>query len=141
MARTSNPIKSPLLALPYGKPPLPSKSLKLLTYVQVIVLICGLKLFTEEKMNIYGTRYQEAVKIFNALLAQESLADPIKQVQEVMQKCFDIEDLQSEVRKRKFSGGIAGRKSSFNSEWFSQFNSFKMVLFVFSLSACWCFIV
>ena len=47
---------------------------------------------------VYGTRHQEAVKIFNALLSQESLADPIKQVQEVVQKCFDMEDLQSEVR-------------------------------------------
>ena len=37
------------------------------------------------------------MKIFNALLAQESLADPIRQVQDVVQKCFDIEDLQSEV--------------------------------------------
>jgi len=53
---------------------------------------------TEEKANMYGTRHLEAVKIFNALLAQESLADPIKQVQEVMQKCFDMGDLQSEVR-------------------------------------------
>ena len=52
----------------------------------------------EEKEALYGTRHQEAVKIFNALLAQESLADPIKQVQEVVQKCFDIEDLQSEVQ-------------------------------------------
>ena len=52
----------------------------------------------EEKAMVYGTRHQEAVKIFNALLSQESLADPIKQVQEVVQKCFDMEDLQSEVR-------------------------------------------
>ena len=51
----------------------------------------------EEKDALYGTRHQEAVKIFNALLAQESLADPIKQVQDILQKCFDIEDLQSEV--------------------------------------------
>ena len=54
-------------------------------------------LFSEEKDAIYGTRHQEAVKIFNALLAQDSLADPIKQVQDILQKCSDIEDLQSEV--------------------------------------------
>ena len=51
----------------------------------------------EEKEEQYGTRHQEAVKIFNALLSQENLADPIKQVQSVLQKCFDIQDLQSEV--------------------------------------------
>ncbi len=54
-------------------------------------------LCTEEKDELYGTRHQEAVKIFNALLSQDSLADPIKQVQEVIQKCFDMPDLQSEV--------------------------------------------
>ena len=54
---------------------------------------------TEEKEELYGTRHQEAVKIFNALLSQENLADPIKQVQSVIQKCFDIQDLQSEVRR------------------------------------------
>ena len=53
----------------------------------------------EDKEELYGTRHQEAVKIFNALLSQENLADPIKQVQSVIQKCFDIQDLQSEVRK------------------------------------------
>ena len=52
---------------------------------------------TEDKDEQYGTRHQEAVKIFNALLSQENLADPIKQVQSVLQKCFDIQDLQSEV--------------------------------------------
>lgn len=51
----------------------------------------------EDKEELYGTRHQEAVKIFNALLSQENLADPIKQVQSVIQKCFDIQDLQSEV--------------------------------------------
>lgn len=51
----------------------------------------------DEKEELYGTRHQEAVKIFNALLSQENLADPIKQVQSVLQKCFDIQDLQSEV--------------------------------------------
>ena len=51
----------------------------------------------EEKEALYGTHHQEAAKIFNAL-AQESLANPIKQVQEVVQKCFDIEDLQPEVQ-------------------------------------------
>lgn len=40
------------------------------------------------------------MKIFNALLSQENLADPIKQVQSVIQKCFDIQDLQSEVSSR-----------------------------------------
>ena len=57
----------------------------------------GLLLLADDKEAVYGTRHQEAVKIFNALLAQESLADPIRQVQDVVQKCFDIEDLQSEV--------------------------------------------
>ena len=52
---------------------------------------------SEEKEDRYGTRHQEAVKIFNALLSQDSMADPIKQVQEVVQKCFDMQDLQSEV--------------------------------------------
>ena len=51
----------------------------------------------EDKEDRYGTRHHEAVKIFNALLSQDSLADPIKQVQEVIQKCFDMQDLQSEV--------------------------------------------
>ena len=50
-----------------------------------------------EKEVVYGTRHAEAVKIFNSLLSQDSLADPIKQVQEILQKCFDMEDLQSEV--------------------------------------------
>lgn len=52
----------------------------------------------EEKDAAYGTRYQEAVKIFNSLLSLESLADPIKEVQDILQKCFDIEDLQAEVQ-------------------------------------------
>ena len=51
----------------------------------------------EEKEDQYGTRHAEAVKIFNSLLSQDSLADPIKQVQEFLLKCFDMEDLQSEV--------------------------------------------
>ena len=51
----------------------------------------------EEKDEKYGTRHQEAVRIFNGLLAQENLADPIRHVQEILQKCFDIQDLQSEV--------------------------------------------
>ena len=55
--------------------------------------------FSEDKEERYGTRHQEAVKIFNALLSQDSLADPIKQVQEVVQKCFDMQDLQSEVNR------------------------------------------
>ena len=50
-----------------------------------------------EKEQLYSTRHGEAVKIFNSLLSQDSLADPIKQVQEILQKCFDMEDLQSEV--------------------------------------------
>lgn len=50
-----------------------------------------------EKEAAYGTRHQEAVKIFNSLLSLESLADPIKEVQDILQKCFDIEDLQAEV--------------------------------------------
>ena len=53
--------------------------------------------FAEENNALYGNRYQEAVKIFNSLLSLESLADPIKEVQDILQKCFDIEDLQSEV--------------------------------------------
>lgn len=51
----------------------------------------------EEKDVLYGSRYQEAVKIFNSLLSLESLADPIKEVRDILQKCFDIQDLQSEV--------------------------------------------
>ena len=51
----------------------------------------------EEKDLEYGSRHQEAVKIFNALLSQETLADPIKLVQSILQTCFDIEDLQTEV--------------------------------------------
>jgi myosin X len=74
LCRISTPIKAPLLALPYGKPPL-----------------------APEKEELYSTRHGEAVKIFNSLLSQDSLADPIKQVQEILQKCFDMEDLQSEV--------------------------------------------
>ena len=54
---------------------------------------------SEEKAEEYGTRHQEAVKVFNSLLAQDSLADPIKLVQEVLEKCFDMQDLQSEVSK------------------------------------------
>lgn len=53
--------------------------------------------FTEEKENLYGTRHSEAVKIFNTFLIQDSMADPVKQVQEILQKCIDIQDLQSEV--------------------------------------------
>ena len=54
-------------------------------------------IYAAEKEEQYSTRHGEAVKIFNSLLSQESLADPIKQVQEILQKCFDMEDLQSEV--------------------------------------------
>ena len=58
-------------------------------------------LTTEEKEEQYSTRHGEAVKIFNSLLSQDSLADPIKQVQEILQKCVDMEDLQSEVNRRR----------------------------------------
>ena len=51
----------------------------------------------DKKDEEYGTRHQEAVKIFNALLSQETLADPIKVVQNILYTCFDIVDLQSEV--------------------------------------------
>ncbi len=54
-------------------------------------------IIAEEKDGLYGSRYQEAVKIFNSLLSLESLADPIKEVRDILQKCFDIQDLQSEV--------------------------------------------
>ena len=46
---------------------------------------------------VYSTRQAEAVKIFNALLSQECIADPIKVVQTILTKCYDIVDLQSEV--------------------------------------------
>ncbi len=98
MARTTNPIKSPLLALPYGKPPFPREFKKHPPCFSAQDRTCMFTyVFAEEKADLYATRHQEAVKIFNALLAQESLADPIKHVQEVVQKCFDMEDLQSEV--------------------------------------------
>lgn len=58
--------------------------------------------YTEEKDMEYGTRHQEAVKIFNNLLSQETLADPIKLVQNILSTCFNIADLQSEVRKEDF---------------------------------------
>ena len=57
-----------------------------------------------EKEELYSTRHGEAVKIFNSLLNQDSLADPIKQVQEILQKCFDMQDLQSEVRRGREEG-------------------------------------
>ena len=70
-----------------------------------VYIICNLVLCMNlspkcagEKEALYGTIHQEAVLIFNALLTQECLADPIKQIQEIVQKCFDIEDLQSEVQ-------------------------------------------
>ena len=46
---------------------------------------------------MYGTFYQEAVKIFNTFLIQNSMTDLLKLVHNVLQTCFDIEDLQSEV--------------------------------------------
>lgn len=52
---------------------------------------------TGKKDAQYGSRHQEAVKIFNNLLSQETLADPIKLVQNILNTCFDIVDLQSEV--------------------------------------------
>ena len=55
---------------------------------------------TGDKDALYGSRHQEAVKIFNNLLSQETLADPIKLVQNILNTCFDIIDLQSEVCKR-----------------------------------------
>ena len=63
----------------------------------LVTVCCIFNFSTEDKEDLYGTRHQEAVKIFNALLSQENLADPIKQVQSVIQKCFDIQDLQSEA--------------------------------------------
>ncbi len=45
----------------------------------------------------YGSRHQEAVKIFNGLLSQETLADPISLVRNILETCYDITDLQSEV--------------------------------------------
>ena len=74
LCRMEVPIKYPLLALPYGKPNL-----------------------SEEKDMVYSTRQAEAVKIFNALLSQECIADPIKVVQTILTKCYDIVDLQSEA--------------------------------------------
>ena len=62
-------------------------------YVRIYIYTCA-----EENEALSGTRHQEAVKIFKALLAQESLADPINQVLVVMQKCFDTEDLQLGVK-------------------------------------------
>ena len=50
-------------------------------YVRIYIYTCA-----EENEALSGTRHQEAVKIFKALLAQESLADPINQVLVVMQK-------------------------------------------------------
>ena len=53
--------------------------------------------FTEEKEKLYGTRHSEAVKIFNTFLCQDSMTYPVKQIQEILQKCIDIQDLQPEV--------------------------------------------
>lgn len=53
--------------------------------------------FTEEKEKLYGTCHSEAVKIFNTFLIQDSMVYPVKQVQEILQKCIDVQDLQSEV--------------------------------------------
>ena len=64
---------------------------------QCVTYLILLLTLTGEKEELYGTRHQEAVKIFNALLSQDSLADPIRQVQEVVEKCFDMQDLQSEA--------------------------------------------
>ena len=58
----------------------------------------GIISFTVEKDSLYGSRHQEAVKIFNALLSQEIREDPIRLVQNILQTCFDIVDLQSEVQ-------------------------------------------
>ena len=58
---------------------------------------------------LYGTRYQEAVKIFNSLLSLESLADPIKEVRDILQKCSDIQDLQSEVNANLCNSLLSGQ--------------------------------
>ncbi len=52
---------------------------------------------TGNKEETYGSRHQEAVKIFNGLLSQETLADPITLVRNILETCYDITDLQSEV--------------------------------------------
>ena len=59
-----------------------------------MIILCYI---LENKDDEYGSRHQEAVKIFNALLSQETLADPIKVVQNILETCYDFEDLQSEV--------------------------------------------
>ena len=74
-------------------------SMYCLSYITTLLTcIHNVVYLTEEKDAAYGNRYQEAVKIFNSLLSLESLADPIKEVLNILQKCMDIEDLQSEVQ-------------------------------------------
>ncbi|EDO44785.1 predicted protein [Nematostella vectensis] len=68
------PLKSPLLALPYGQ----SQSSRV-------------------KGKDYGTFHEEAVRIFNSLQEQESLGDPIPVIQGILQTCQDLKPLRDEV--------------------------------------------
>ncbi len=87
-------------------------------YAYVLILLLYLYIHThthmhththsEDKDDVYGNRHQEAVKIFNALLAQDVTGDPIKLVQDILEKCFDIQDLQSEVSDRSCSDRCGG---------------------------------
>ena len=60
-------------------------------YMYIPITILG------NKDMAYVSRHQEAVKIFNGLLSQETLADPISLVRNILETCYDITDLQSEV--------------------------------------------
>jgi len=68
------PLKAPLLPLPYGQ----SQS-------------------SRAKGKGYGTFHEEAVRVFNSLLEQESIADPIPVIQGILQTCQDLKPLRDEV--------------------------------------------
>ena len=74
LSHQNTPIKFPLLALPYGKP----------------ILLAS-------KAREYDTLHAEAVNAFNTLLNHELLSDPIQITQSVINTCYDVEDLRSEI--------------------------------------------
>ncbi|XP_065664985.1 unconventional myosin-X isoform X2 [Hydra vulgaris] len=71
---TKQPLKMPLLPLPYGH---------------------SLALKAQNKG--YGTFYEEALKIFKCLQELENVADPIAVTQGILQTCHDLNQLRDEV--------------------------------------------
>ncbi|XP_057292691.1 unconventional myosin-X-like isoform X2 [Hydractinia symbiolongicarpus] len=71
---TKQPIKMPLLPLPYGH-----------------------SLSQRAQNKDYGTFYEEALRIFISLQELENVADPIAVTQGILQTCHDMKELRDEI--------------------------------------------